>query len=118
MLKNYVFVMSELCSAHLALRLRQVSDRVPFIADLKPSGKYVMEDLHKVCPRRLNQFVQIVLSHPSPPQFIHPFTYKITHEPPPICLSGCFSFQAIILINPLKTVSRAVVHSAFHSYIL
>jgi hypothetical protein len=21
---------------------------VPFIADLKPSGKYVMEDLHKV----------------------------------------------------------------------
>ncbi|UCE88632.1 MAG: dihydroxy-acid dehydratase [Pseudomonadota bacterium] len=25
-----------------------VSDRVPFIADLKPSGKYVMEDLHAV----------------------------------------------------------------------
>lgn len=25
-----------------------VSDRVPFIADLKPSGKYVMEDLHNV----------------------------------------------------------------------
>ncbi len=25
-----------------------VSDRVPFIADLKPSGKYVQEDLHKV----------------------------------------------------------------------
>ncbi len=24
------------------------SDQVPFIADLKPSGKYVMEDLHKV----------------------------------------------------------------------
>ena len=24
------------------------SDRVPFIADLKPSGKYVMEDVHKV----------------------------------------------------------------------
>jgi dihydroxy-acid dehydratase len=24
------------------------SDRVPFIADLKPSGRYVMEDLHKV----------------------------------------------------------------------
>eukprot|EP00963_Diacronema_lutheri_P005149 scaffold383_cov351-Pavlova_lutheri.AAC.7 len=27
---------------------QSVSDRVPFIADLKPSGKYVMEDLHKV----------------------------------------------------------------------
>ena len=25
-----------------------ISDRVPFIADLKPSGKYVFEDLHKV----------------------------------------------------------------------
>lgn len=27
---------------------QSVSDRVPFIADLKPSGRYVMEDLHKV----------------------------------------------------------------------
>jgi len=26
----------------------KVSDRVPFLADLKPSGKYVMEDLHNV----------------------------------------------------------------------
>ncbi|KAI6093202.1 dihydroxy-acid dehydratase [Hypoxylon rubiginosum] len=25
-----------------------VSDRTPFLADLKPSGKYVMEDLHKI----------------------------------------------------------------------
>ncbi len=25
-----------------------ISDRVPFLADLKPSGKYVQEDLHKV----------------------------------------------------------------------
>lgn len=27
---------------------QSVSDRIPFIADLKPSGKYVMEDLHRV----------------------------------------------------------------------
>jgi len=27
---------------------QEVSDRVPFIADLKPSGKYVMEDLHRI----------------------------------------------------------------------
>ena len=27
---------------------QSVSDRVPFLADLKPSGRYVMEDLHKV----------------------------------------------------------------------
>jgi len=27
---------------------QRVSDRIPLIADLKPSGRYVMEDLHKV----------------------------------------------------------------------
>jgi dihydroxy-acid dehydratase len=27
---------------------QKVSDRVPFLAELKPSGKYVMEDLHQV----------------------------------------------------------------------
>lgn len=27
---------------------QKVSDKVPFIADLKPSGKYLMEDLHKI----------------------------------------------------------------------
>ncbi|KAL5583417.1 hypothetical protein UlMin_015859, partial [Ulmus minor] len=27
---------------------QKVSDRVPFLADLKPSGKYVMEDIHKI----------------------------------------------------------------------
>jgi len=27
---------------------QSVSDRIPFIADLKPSGKYVMEDLHAI----------------------------------------------------------------------
>ncbi|MFP5504655.1 MAG: dihydroxy-acid dehydratase [Gammaproteobacteria bacterium] len=27
---------------------QKASDRIPFLADLKPSGKYVMEDLHKV----------------------------------------------------------------------
>lgn len=27
---------------------QQISDRTPFLADLKPSGKYMMEDLHQV----------------------------------------------------------------------
>jgi dihydroxy-acid dehydratase len=27
---------------------QEVSDRIPFLADLKPSGQYVMEDLHEV----------------------------------------------------------------------
>jgi len=38
-------------SAGVALNIedfQRVSDRVPFIADLKPSGRYVMEDVHKV----------------------------------------------------------------------
>ena len=28
---------------------QRISDTTPFLADLKPSGKYVMEDVHKVC---------------------------------------------------------------------
>jgi len=28
--------------------VQSVSDRIPFLADLKPSGQYVMQDLHKV----------------------------------------------------------------------
>lgn len=32
---------------------QKVSDAIPFLADLKPSGKYVMEDIHKV---RLSQY--------------------------------------------------------------
>ncbi len=38
-------------SAGLTLTLddfQRISDRTPYLADLKPSGKYVMEDLHKV----------------------------------------------------------------------
>ena len=27
---------------------QEISDQIPFIADMKPSGKYVMEDLHRV----------------------------------------------------------------------
>lgn len=27
---------------------QNVSDRIPFLADIKPSGKYVMEDVHKL----------------------------------------------------------------------
>jgi dihydroxy-acid dehydratase len=28
--------------------IQSVSDRIPFLADLKPSGKYVMEDVNKI----------------------------------------------------------------------
>ena len=41
---------------------QRVSDRTPFITDLKPSGKYVMEDIYKIggIPSKL------VLSPPFP----------------------------------------------------
>ncbi len=38
-------------AAHVKLTIddfQKVSDKTPFLADLKPSGKYVMEDLHRV----------------------------------------------------------------------
>ena len=38
-------------AAHVELSIddfQKVSDRIPFLADLKPSGKYVMEDLHAI----------------------------------------------------------------------
>eukprot|EP00879_Flechtneria_rotunda_P006683 GHRR01007023.1.p1 GENE.GHRR01007023.1~~GHRR01007023.1.p1 ORF type:complete len:603 (+),score=179.52 GHRR01007023.1:837-2645(+) len=37
------------CGLQLSLDdFQRISDKVPFICDLKPSGKYVMEDVHKV----------------------------------------------------------------------
>jgi dihydroxy-acid dehydratase len=39
--------------------MQATSDRTPFIADLKPSGKYVMEDVHKA--RALTCICQTIL---------------------------------------------------------
>jgi len=45
----HLLAMAKACGVPLTIDdFQKVSDRVPFIADLKPSGKYVMEDLHKV----------------------------------------------------------------------
>lgn len=49
----HLIAMARSCGLDLGLDdFQRVSDRVPFIADLKPSGKYVMEDVHKVCGGR------------------------------------------------------------------
>lgn len=46
----HLIAMANACGIELTLDdFQRISDKVPFIADLKPSGKYVMEDLHKVC---------------------------------------------------------------------
>ncbi len=45
----HLLAMARACEVELSIDdFQAVSDRIPFIADLKPSGKYVMEDLHHV----------------------------------------------------------------------
>jgi len=45
----HLIAMARAVGVHLTIDdFQKVSDRVPFIADLKPSGKYVMEDVHKI----------------------------------------------------------------------
>jgi dihydroxy-acid dehydratase len=45
----HLIAMAHACDIELTLEdFQAVSNRTPFIADLKPSGKYVMEDVHKV----------------------------------------------------------------------
>ena len=47
---------------------QEISDKIPFIADMKPSGKYVMEDLHRVGGTQavLKYLLQQGLIDPSP----------------------------------------------------
>ncbi|MGQ0635880.1 MAG: dihydroxy-acid dehydratase [Planctomycetaceae bacterium] len=43
----HLIAMARACEVPLTIDdFQAVSDRIPFIADLKPSGKYMMEDLH------------------------------------------------------------------------
>jgi dihydroxy-acid dehydratase len=45
----HLIAMARAVGVHLTIDdFQSVSDRVPFLADLKPSGRYVMEDVHKV----------------------------------------------------------------------
>ncbi|MCZ7643790.1 MAG: dihydroxy-acid dehydratase [Planctomycetota bacterium] len=45
----HLIAMADAAGVKLELNdFQRAADRVPFLADLKPSGKYVMEDLHKV----------------------------------------------------------------------
>jgi dihydroxy-acid dehydratase len=45
----HLIAMSRAVDVNLTIDdFQTVSDRIPYIADLKPSGKYVMEDLHQI----------------------------------------------------------------------
>lgn len=54
----HLLAMARACGVALTLDdFQACSDRTPFIADLKPSGKYVMEDVHKV------QLISLIWPH-------------------------------------------------------
>jgi len=45
----HIIAMADAAGIELTLNdFQKCSDKTPFIADLKPSGKYVMEDIHKI----------------------------------------------------------------------
>ena len=45
----HLLAMAKTAEIELTLEdFQRISDKTPFIADLKPSGKYLMEDLHKI----------------------------------------------------------------------
>ena len=45
----HLIAMAHACGITLTLAdFQKVSDRTPFLADLKPSGKFVMEDVHRI----------------------------------------------------------------------
>lgn len=46
----HLLAMARAAGVNLELNdFQAISDRTPFLADLKPSGRFVMEDVHKVC---------------------------------------------------------------------
>ena len=63
-----------------------ISDNTPFIADLKPSGKYVMEDVHKVrCPALPCPALPCpALPCPAPP------CHVVAPAPPCLCPLRCY----------------------------
>lgn len=45
----HLIAIAHSCGIKLSIDdFQRVSDRIPFLADLKPSGKYVMEHVHKI----------------------------------------------------------------------
>ncbi len=86
----HAFVVRRAVGVNLTLDdFQRVSDRVPFIADLKPSGRYVMEDVHKVGG------TPAVLKYLAAKGFINTDCMTVTCEPLPACrrLLCCCHFR-------------------------
>ena len=58
--KGFLKEAKKVCDKNIEIFKDVISDKTPFIADLKPSGKYLMEDLHHVggVPAVLKEMLQ------------------------------------------------------------
>ncbi|KNE70774.1 dihydroxy-acid dehydratase [Allomyces macrogynus ATCC 38327] len=81
---------------------QEVSDMVPFLADLKPSGKYVMEDLHRVggTPAVLKYLLQEGFIDPSPLTVTGKTLGENLHAEPALAKDQKIIFP---VSNPIKT---------------
>ncbi|RIA97850.1 dihydroxy-acid dehydratase [Glomus cerebriforme] len=85
---------------------QKVSDRIPFLADLKPSGKYVMEDLHKIGG------VPAVLKYLLENKLIHGDILTVTGKTLAENLSDVptISFENQDIIHPLSNPIKSTGH--------
>ncbi|XP_043810930.1 dihydroxy-acid dehydratase, chloroplastic isoform X4 [Manihot esculenta] len=89
---------------------QKVSDKVPFLADLKPSGKYVMEDLHKDIIRPLENpiketgHIQILRGNLAPEGSVAKITGKegLYFSGPTLIFEGEEAMIAAISENPMN----------------
>ncbi|CAG8510624.1 12329_t:CDS:10 [Cetraspora pellucida] len=85
---------------------QKISDSTPFLADLKPSGKYVMEDLYKIGG------VPAVLKYLLENNLIHGDTLTVTGKTLAENLSNVpsLSFETQDIIHPLSNPIKSTGH--------
>jgi dihydroxy-acid dehydratase len=87
-----------------------ISDRVPFLCDLRPSGRYLMEDLHKV--GGIPALLKYLLTHTS---LIHGDQLTVTGKTLAQNLEGVqeleFTNQDVVrpLDNPIKPTGHLTI---------
>jgi len=89
---------------------QEISDRTPFLCDLRPSGKYLMEDFHKV--GGIPALLKYLLNHTN---LIHGDTLTVTGKTLAQNLEGVqemdFSNQDVVraLENPIKKTGHLTI---------
>ena len=86
--------------------IQRISDRVPVIADLKPSGKYLMEDVHKIGG------IPVVMKYLLKHGFIHGDCLTVTGKTVAENLADVpdLEFENQKIIHPLQTPIKATGH--------